>query len=67
MKVKRSKSLSPEPSSSRDYKRPKIETEEESAARESGASIYNVLDFSDDVLLNIMKYLHPQDLLALSL
>lgn len=63
MKIKRSKSLSPEPSSSRDTKRVKLE-ETTNLNRTSSA---NILEFSDDVLLNILKYLYPQDLMAVSL
>ncbi|XP_012270777.1 uncharacterized protein LOC105694556 isoform X2 [Orussus abietinus] len=64
MKAKRSKSLSPEPSSSNEWKRPKIDE----SCEKNGKEIYpNLLDLSDDVLLNIMKFLHPQDLMALSL
>ncbi|XP_012219174.1 uncharacterized protein [Linepithema humile] len=64
MKIKRSKSLSPEPSSSRETKRVKLE---ESADSNGVTSSINILSFSDDVLLNIVKYLHPQDLMAISL
>lgn len=64
MKIKRSKSLSPEPSSSRETKRVKLE---ESTDSNGVTSSINILDFSDDVLLNIVKYLHPQDLMAVSL
>lgn len=63
MKIKRSKSLSPEPSSSKDTKRIKFE---ESPNLDSVTSP-NILEFSDDVLLNILKYLYPQDLMAVSL
>lgn len=63
MKIKRSKSLSPEPSSSRDTKRIKLEE----IANLNGSTSLNILEFSDDVLLNILKYLHPQDLMAISL
>lgn len=64
MKIKRSKSLSPEPSSSKDTKRIKLE---EIANLNGITSSLNILEFSDDVLLNILKYLHPQDLMAISL
>ncbi|XP_077272092.1 uncharacterized protein LOC143902788 [Temnothorax americanus] len=64
MKIKRSKSLSPEPSSSKDTKRIKLE---EFANFNGRTSSLNILEFSDDVLLNILKYLHPQDLMAISL
>ncbi|XP_024880402.1 uncharacterized protein LOC112460116 [Temnothorax curvispinosus] len=64
MKIKRSKSLSPEPSSSKDTKRIKLE---EFANFNGTTSSLNILEFSDDVLLNILKYLHPQDLMAISL
>lgn len=63
MKIKRSKSLSPEPSSSKDIKRIKLEE----IANLNGITSLNILEFSDDVLLNILKYLHPQDLMAISL
>ncbi|XP_072751881.1 uncharacterized protein [Anoplolepis gracilipes] len=62
MKIKRSKSLSPEPSSSRDIKRLKFE--ETSTSRVISP---HILEFSDDVLLNILGYLYPQDLMAVSL
>ncbi|KAH0535387.1 uncharacterized protein LOC123267049 isoform X2 [Cotesia glomerata] len=65
MKMKRSKSLSPEPSSSRDAKIPRLSNE--SAFDEfQGDYKTKLLDFSDDVLLNIFKYVSPQDLFALS-
>lgn len=64
MKVKRSKSLSPEPSSSNECKRPRIV---ESDEKNNDLLEVNLLNLSDDVLLNIMKYLQPQDLMALSL
>lgn len=64
MKIKRSKSLSPEPSSSRETKRVRLE---ESADSNGVTSSINILSISDDVLLNILKYLHPQDLMAVSL
>ncbi|KAH0949559.1 hypothetical protein HN011_001026 [Eciton burchellii] len=63
MKIKRSKSLSPEPSSSGNIKRVKLEE----AIHSNGVSSLNILEFSDDVLLHILEYLHPQDLMALSL
>jgi len=63
MKIKRSKSLSPEPSSSRDIKRIKLEE----IANLNRSTSLHILEFSDDVLLNILKYLHPQDLMAISL
>ncbi|XP_047357926.1 uncharacterized protein LOC124952308 isoform X2 [Vespa velutina] len=56
MKMKRSKSLSPEPSSSGESKRIRYEELHP-----------HLLDFCDDILLNILKYLNPQDLMALSL
>lgn len=56
--MKRSKSQSPEPSSSIVVKRSKLDTETSEKFR-------NLLNFSDDVLLNICKYLSPFDLLAL--
>lgn len=62
MKIKRSKSLSPEPSSSKDTKRIKLEE----ITNLNGTSL-NILEFSDDVLLNILKFLYPQDLMAISL
>ncbi|XP_068990802.1 uncharacterized protein [Neodiprion pinetum] len=64
MKVKRSKSLSPEPSSSNEYKRPRIANSGDS---DNDYLECRLLNLSDDVLLNIMKFLHPQDLMALSL
>ncbi|XP_011137236.1 uncharacterized protein LOC105181875 isoform X1 [Harpegnathos saltator] len=64
LKMKRSKSLSPEPSSSRDTKRVRLE---ETTEINDITSCPHILDFSDDVLLNILKYLNPQDLLAVSL
>ncbi|XP_043494527.1 uncharacterized protein LOC122519249 [Polistes fuscatus] len=57
MKIKRSKSLTPEPSGSSESKKPKLEVD----------SYLNLQDFCDDILLNILKYLSPPDLLALSL
>ncbi|XP_015125808.1 uncharacterized protein LOC107047545 isoform X1 [Diachasma alloeum] len=66
MKVKRSKSLSPEPSSSRDAKIPKLSDPSE-ANGEPEVEPISIMEFSDDVLLNIMKYLTPQDLMSLSL
>jgi len=63
MKIKRSKSLSPEPSSSGDVKRVKLEE----ATHSNGILSRNILEFSDDVLLHILKYLDPQDLMTLSL
>ncbi|XP_011332854.2 uncharacterized protein LOC105276711 isoform X2 [Ooceraea biroi] len=64
MKIKRNKSLSPEPSSSRDIKRAKLEE----VTYSNGVIVSpNILEFSDDVLLNILKYLYPQDLMAVSL
>ncbi|XP_020277496.1 uncharacterized protein LOC109851642 isoform X2 [Pseudomyrmex gracilis] len=59
--MKRSKSLSPEPSSS-EAKRVKLEVTDL-----NGATSPNILEFSDDVLLYILKYLDPQDLMTLSL
>ncbi|XP_057333912.1 uncharacterized protein LOC130673048 isoform X1 [Microplitis mediator] len=64
MKMKRSKSLSPEPSSSRDAKIPRLSNL--SDFNEPGDFKTKLLDFSDDVLLNIFKYVSPQDLFALS-
>ncbi|XP_046590851.1 cytochrome b-c1 complex subunit 1, mitochondrial isoform X2 [Neodiprion lecontei] len=64
MKVKRSKSLSPEPSSSNEYKRPRIANSGDS---DNDYLECRLLNLSDDVLLHIMKFLHPQDLMALSL
>ncbi|XP_034946786.1 uncharacterized protein [Chelonus insularis] len=66
MKVKRSKSLSPEPSSSRDAKVPKLFDKTLSTGKLQDGQPH-ILDFSDDVLLNIIKFLSPQDLMALSL
>lgn len=64
MKVKRSKSLSPEPSGSNECKRPRTT---ETAKKDDDLLELSLLNLSDDVLLNIMKYVHPQDLMALSL
>lgn len=66
MKGKRSKSLSPEPSSSRDAKVPKLSYNSQ-INDDIGNTKTHILDFSDDILLNIMRFLTPQDLLALSL
>ncbi|KAK0180625.1 hypothetical protein PV327_002988 [Microctonus hyperodae] len=66
MKGKRSKSLSPEPSSSRDAKFPKLSCNSQ-INDDIGNIKAHILDFSDDILLNIMRFLTPQDLLALSL
>ncbi|KAK2586450.1 hypothetical protein KPH14_010725 [Odynerus spinipes] len=63
MKMKRSKSLSPEPSSSGESKRIKYEEKRQT----NGISHPHLLDFCDDILLNILKYLSPQELMALSL
>lgn len=65
MKMKRSKSLSPEPSSSKDAKRIKLRETIE-ADKVQVESSPHILDFSDDVLLNILKYLPSPDLLAVS-
>lgn len=65
MKMKRSRSLSPKASSSEeDMKRVKFEENEKT----NDIIIHpHVLDFSDDVLLNILKYLNPKDLMTISL
>lgn len=63
MKIKRSKSLSPEPSSSKETKRIKLEE----ITNINKVTSLNILEFSDDVLLNILKYLCPRDLMAISL
>lgn len=65
MKMKRSRSLSPKASSSEeDMKRIKFEENEKA----NDIIIHpHILDFSDDVLLNIFKYLNPKDLMAISL
>ena len=63
MKVKRSKSLSPVPSSSENSKRAKIEDDSKSGA----AGQLNLLNFSDDVLLIIIKYLDSFDMMNLSM
>lgn len=65
MKMKRSKSLSPEPSSSTDTKRVKLEETLE-AKSDKATPCPHILEFSDDVLLNILKYVRPSDLLAIS-
>ncbi|XP_043483961.1 uncharacterized protein LOC122512282 [Leptopilina heterotoma] len=63
MKVKRCKSLSPEPSSSTNTKRARRDEDEE----ENGRSIKpSLLHLSDDVLLMIIKSLDPFDILNLS-
>ncbi|XP_076622866.1 uncharacterized protein LOC143342644 [Colletes latitarsis] len=65
MKMKRSRSLSPKPSNSEDdMKRIKLG---ENAEINDIILHPHLLDFSDDVLLNIFKYLSPQDLMAVSL
>ncbi|XP_076170851.1 uncharacterized protein LOC143148428 isoform X3 [Ptiloglossa arizonensis] len=65
MKMKRSRSLSPKPSSSEDdMKRIKLG---ENGEINDLVLHPHILDFSDDVLLNIFKYLSPQDLMAISL
>ncbi|XP_076225038.1 uncharacterized protein LOC116424184 isoform X4 [Nomia melanderi] len=65
MKMKRSRSLSPKPSSSDDdMKRIRLE---ENAEIDEAILYPHILDFSDDVLLNIFQYLSPQDLMAISL
>ncbi|XP_016918450.1 uncharacterized protein LOC108001770 isoform X1 [Apis cerana] len=65
MKMKRSRSLSPKASSSEeDMKRIKFEENEKT----NNIIIHpHILDFSDDVLLNIFKYLNPKDLMAINL
>ncbi|CAL7935418.1 unnamed protein product [Xylocopa violacea] len=64
MKMKRSRSLSPKASSSEeDMKRIKFEEDK----REDDIIYPHILDFSDDVLLNIFKFLNPKDLMAISL
>lgn len=63
MKMKRSRSLSPKPSSSEeDMKHIKLG---ENERVDDVISHPNILDFSDDVLLNIFRYLDPQDLMAI--
>ncbi|XP_076674761.1 uncharacterized protein LOC143372460 isoform X2 [Andrena cerasifolii] len=65
MKMKRSRSMSPKPSSSEeDMKHIKLG---DNAKINDTVSHPHILDFSDDVLLNIFKYLNPQDLIAVSL
>ncbi|XP_017792380.1 PREDICTED: uncharacterized protein LOC108574322 [Habropoda laboriosa] len=65
MKMKRSRSLSPKASNSEeDMKRIRLEENEEA---NDIITHPNILDFSDDVLLNIFKYLNPSDLMAISL
>lgn len=65
MKMKRSRSMSPKPSSSEDdTKRIRLE---EGTAGDKAILYPHMLDFSDDVLLNIFQYLAPQDLMAISL
>lgn len=62
MKVKRCKSLSPEPSSSTNIKRAKRDDNSE-----DGHSMKpTLLDLSDDVLLMIIKSLDPFDVMSLS-
>ncbi|XP_076241529.1 uncharacterized protein LOC143183719 isoform X2 [Calliopsis andreniformis] len=63
--MKRSRSLSPKSSSSEeDMKHIKLG---DNAKADDTVSHPHILDFSDDVLLNIFKYLSPQDLMAISL
>ncbi|CAK9797692.1 F-box/LRR-repeat protein 12 [Anthophora quadrimaculata] len=65
MKMKRSKSLSPKASNSEeDMKRTRLE---ETEVANDIITHPHILDFSDDVLLNIFKYLNPKDLMAISL
>nr|XP_034188671.1 uncharacterized protein LOC117608049 isoform X3 [Osmia lignaria] len=65
MKMKRSRSLSPKASCSEDdMKRMKLGENEKN---DIIIMHPHILDFSDDVLLNIFKYLNPQDLMAISL
>ncbi|XP_076285929.1 uncharacterized protein LOC143211813 isoform X4 [Lasioglossum baleicum] len=66
MKMKRSRSLSPEPSSSEDNTK-RIRLEEDTYKGDEAILYPHMLDFSDDVLLNIFQYLAPQDLMAISL
>ncbi|XP_033210297.1 uncharacterized protein LOC117168706 isoform X2 [Belonocnema kinseyi] len=63
MKVKRSKSLSPDPSSSGNSKRAKIKDD----SKDGTAVQPNLLNFSDDVLLMIIKYLDSFDTMNLSM
>lgn len=67
MKPKRSRSLSPEASSSRDIKIQKLTDNSTESVEQLQINRVQLLDFSDDVLLNIMKYLNPQNLMSLSL
>lgn len=67
MKPKRSRSLSPEASSSRDIKIQKLSDDKTEPLDDQPVQRVQLLDFSDDVILNIMKYLNPQDLMSLSL
>ncbi|XP_066582673.1 uncharacterized protein [Prorops nasuta] len=60
--MKRNKSLSPVPSSSDCLKKSKLEN-----IKDNELSAIHILDFSDDLLLYILKYLTPQDLRSLSL
>lgn len=66
MKTKRSKSPSPDPSDdSCPPKRAKIESNCQDCKEEKPIE-YNILDFSDDVLLRLMKYIGQKDLLTVS-
>ncbi|XP_044014394.1 uncharacterized protein LOC122856690 isoform X2 [Aphidius gifuensis] len=67
MKPKRSRSMSPEASSSRGTKIQKISDYKTKPIDDQPVQRVQLLDFSDDVILNIMKYLNPQDLMSLSL
>ena len=63
--MKRSRSSSPKPSSSEeDTKHIKLG---DNAKTNDAVPRPHILAFSDDVLLNIFKYLNPQDLIAVSL
>lgn len=66
MKAKRSRSLSPEPSSSREAKIAKI-VDQSDSAEENQITQIELLHFSDDVLLNIIRFLSSKDLMSLSL
>lgn len=62
--MKRSRSSSPKPSSSEeDTKHIKLG---DNAKINDALAHPHILDFSDDVLLNIFKYLNPQDLISVS-
>lgn len=62
--MERSKFLSPELFGNKDTNSMKLE---EAANLNETTSSFNILEFSDEMLLKILKYLHPHDLMAISL